>query len=104
MGIKNAGFDADVESVEKTGKIVTEKSYKFLPTVLKDEKQQNSFTFMLITFSVEITMQFFHQIQNQTLGIAQWANCCSKCSLCCAATVARKCSARATSSADGSLG
>jgi hypothetical protein len=38
---KNAKFDADVKSVEKTGKIVTEKKLwdlEFLPTVLKDEK------------------------------------------------------------------
>ncbi len=41
MGIKNAEFDADFESIEKTGEKVIEKKlevFEHLPTALKDEK------------------------------------------------------------------
>jgi hypothetical protein len=49
MGIKNAKFKADFESVEKFWKKATGKmldSLKLLSTALKDEKHQNPFTFI----------------------------------------------------------
>jgi len=60
-------FDADSKSVEKLAKSFTRKSYTmgdFLPTVIKDEKLHNFYSFKLITIFVETFLQFFQRIRS----------------------------------------
>jgi hypothetical protein len=64
MGIKNAEFDADYESVEKVAKVCTQRKlqgWELLYTVKKVEKVHNLYTFMLVTFCSTF-LHFFQRI------------------------------------------
>jgi hypothetical protein len=70
---KNGEFDAEIESVEKVAKKLTQRKLQgleLLYTVPKGEKVHNSYTFKLITFFIDIFSSIFSMDSKSALNSA----------------------------------